>query len=72
MLETTLFSPGKIVHDPFRPFITPIHPSLVLDFTLQQRSTQHVEGGHGIDVFGSTFTLGNGVLGFEPAESGSE
>jgi hypothetical protein len=72
MLETALFSPGEIIHHPFRPFVTPIHPSLILDFTLEKCSTKHVERRHGVDVLGCTFSFRNGILSFEPVESGLE
>lgn len=72
VLESPLFRPWQIIHDPLCPLVTPLRPPLILDFLLEQQRAEAVERGHGVDVLGRGFAVGELVLKLKPVECGLE
>lgn len=71
---------GQLVHDPLCPLVQPLHPQFLLlglllallihDEVVRDDTRQTVEGGHGVDVLGSAFTLPHIILQAEPGQGG--
>ena len=66
MLEPILLSPRQALDDPLGPLVAPRLPPRVGGPPVPEKLGEAVERGHGVDILGGAFSLGQVILQLEP------